>query len=418
MSKVNVLSLEKAKIYPVNSQSTYSFFKSNPQMNFEISPQMDKMLDTSTIRLNFDFKVLTSAGAFPTLAQDVNIDSRIGVSSVIESIRIRQQNTNEVIEENLSYGSMCSAIQPSHLSFNDYKTNVGLNYGASGKDYAQRQLLLKVIPCSLVLKNGLFRVGLLNLKALGGLSIEVNLNSNSQVLHGADASLFHYDLENVNMSFNYVETTPNLGNNLTVAYPVYTSFNSIVSSSNDQISLLFNQQSVRSVFSISVLSNNLNNFEKNGFTTNRLQDAGEVSKKVLELVSYKDGVKFPRDYIVNERDAVSNGSYECFKNRLFLECFKSFNLINNCIQSPHTQGTKTHVDSDNGYDVPDNRAYTGVNGTNYDALRIGESVPYVGSMYSMKINSELNSGDPNNVFTFTLSNKVVKTNPNNVELMA
>ncbi len=186
-----------------------------------------------------------------------------------------------------------------------------------------------------------------------------------------------------------------------------------MSSSNDQLSLVFAQSQVRSVFSTLVASANLNNLLKNAFTTDKIQSiTGGVysDKSVQELIMYKDSVKFPLDFIVNERDAVSNAVYECLKNKLYLDCFQEFGKISNTLQSTFTQGTKSHRSGKYGYDVPDAREYTGL-GINYDMLRNASSVSFANSLFAMRVNSELTNGTPNNIFTFTLSNRMLQSSP-------
>jgi len=417
MSKVNVVGISKAKVHPLNNQASYSPYRNNSVLNFEIAPQADRMIDPRTLRVNFELEVRKTAdNAFPagdlSAGEDVNLDSRIGVNSIFDLIRIRQQNTNDVLESTRNYAFMAAASMPSGVSLQNYKKYITNLYGAFGRDAVQAKALSAALPCSLVLRTGLCSSqSLWNLKALGGLRIECVMNSLSQTLHGADAGSFYYQITNPNITFNYVDlASPIASNQYQVAYPLYTSFSSVISSSNDQLSLVFAQSQVRSVFSTTVKSSNLNNSAANAFTTNRLVANDDSAKKIQELIFYKDSVKFPLDYIVNERDAVSNGVYEALKNRLFLSCFQNFTTMSNTLQSTTTQGTKSHRESKHGYDEADARAYTGI-GINYDMLGNSASVSFRNSMFALRVTSQLTDGEPNNVFVFTLSNRMLSTNP-------
>lgn len=415
MSSVQVVGISKAKVYPLNNQESYSPYRNNSVLNFEIAPQADRMVDPRTLRVNFELDVITTAADAYRVAQDVNIDSRIGVESIWDLVRMRQQTTNEVLEETRNYGFMCAASMPSGTSLQNYKKHTSCTYNATARDDVQKETLKRAVPCSMILKTGLCSSGQLwNLQALGGVKLELVMNSLSQVLHGADAGDFYYRIRNPNITFNYVNlASPIASNQYQVAYPLYTSFSSVLSSSNDQLSLVFAQSQVRSVFSTTVASANLNNLAKNAFTTDEIQSiAGAVytDKAVQELILYKDSVKFPLDYIVNERDAVTNGVYECLKNKLFLDCFQQFTAITNTLQSTQTQGTKSHRSLKYGYDVTDSREYTGL-GINYDMLRNASSVSFANSLFAMRVNSELTNGTPNNIFTFTLSNRMLQSSP-------
>jgi hypothetical protein len=417
MSQVNVTGISKSKVYPLNNQASYSPYRNNSVLNFEISPQSDKMIDPRTLRLNFELEVRKTADdAFPdgTLGggEDVNLDSRIGINSIWDLVRIRQQTTNDVLEETRNYGHMASATMPSGTSLQNYKKHISNTYGAFGKDGTQASALSQALPCSLILRTGLCSSqSLWNLQALGGLRLELVMNSLSQVLYGGDADDYYFQITNPNITFNFVNlASPITSNQYQVAYPLYTSFSSVISSSNDQMSLAFSESQVRSVFSTTIKSSNLNNFATNAFTTNRLKDTAGDDQKVQELIFYKDSVKFPLDYIVTERDSVANSVYEALKNRLFMSCFQQFTRIANTLQSTTTQGTKTHRESLYGWDVADFRAYTGI-GINYDMLRNASTVSFKNSMYAMRVGSQLTDATPNNVFCFTLSNRMLQTNP-------
>lgn len=420
---VNVVGISKAIVHPLNGQTAYSPYQNNNILNFEVAPQASRMLDPRSLRLNFELQVRKKVGdAFPTgdlsAGEDVNISSRIGASSLFDLIRIRQQNTNEVLEETRLYSTMLASSFPANASLHNYKKHVSLNYGAMGKDATQALALSASVPMSLKLRTGLFSVQTLwNLQAMGGCRIELVLNSLSMVLHGGNAGDFYWKIVDPTITFNYVDVNGNVGNSYQLQYPTYTSFSSVVNSSNDQLSMVFAQQAVRSVFATTIKSASLNNLTTNSFTTNRLQNAGGADKKVQELIFYKDSVKFPLDFIVNERDAIADGVYECLKNKLFIECFRSFFNITNTLQSPNSQGTKSHAGAVNGYDVCDNRAYTGL-GINYDQLRNAESVSFLQSMFAFRVNSQLDDNTANQVQLFTLSNRQLKTNPMNAQVVS
>lgn len=420
MSKetVNIVGIQKAKVYPLNNQVNYSWKNSNPLIQFNISPQDQRLLDSSTIRLNFNFDILKVDNTDRNTNQDVSIDSRIGISSIIDTIRIRQSSTGEIVEELREYGQMCSLVQPAQLSLSNYQKWATAVFGATGSESRSLEFIKKRVPISLVLKNGLFSSGsLMNLKALGGLSVEINLQSDAQVLFGANSSGYYYRVNEPRLTFNFVElANPIMGQSFMTAYPQYTNFNSMLSSSNDTLSMVFNQQAVRTIFSKTVRSQNLNNYAENGFRTNRILDSSNASKRVEESTVFKDSVKYPREFITNERDAVDNGVYECLKNAQFLECFKPLHKFTNCIQSPITQGVRSNPTAIIGFNNAGNDLYYGgLVGVNYDALRNGSSIDMNGSLFSVRIQSQLTDSEPNNIYTFTLSNKVLKSNPSGVE---
>ena len=108
MSKVKVKSIEKAEIYPINSMNSFSFRNGAPVINFEFAPTPNKLIDTSTLRLNFrltcgtgsgaDFRFFNNqetygARAAATGLATGSLNSRVSVVSVLDSIKLSNQKS-------------------------------------------------------------------------------------------------------------------------------------------------------------------------------------------------------------------------------------------------------------------------------------------------------------------------------------
>lgn len=415
------VSVEKAKVFPTNARTNYSFKNGNPQITFNIQGDNQRLLDPTTLRLNFTLRIQTSAGVRPNNqntavgAPDACfIDNRVGVNSVIDVLRLRGQDSGEVIEEVRNYSRLLATVIPSMSSLSSYKNWVSNKHKAFAREDTQGLLCNGDMPCSISLRCGLFNSGQpLNLADLGGMVIDLMLAPDSFVLYdnnnGTTASTFSYQLSDVNLTYNWlVMERPFNPSNEMLQYPAFASFTNIVQSSDDQQALLLGLQSVRNTFSNSIPSASINNFAFNSLDTPRLQESNNAvnptytDKKVLEYTHMRNNVKFNKSYSVDERLTVADGTYEAHKNREFLDCIRPFRSIVSCLQSPATQGTKTSLPVGT-QNIPQNK-YVGGIGCNYDTTNSGAGVPFKDAQYALRIASQLNN-TPNTLFTFSLSNQ-------------
>jgi len=422
-----VVSISKNRVFPVNSRSTYSFKNGNASMTFQITEDNMRLIDSSSIRVNFLLNVLDDAttrnGQSPcrannqdtagTGAKVCNLNSRIATNSVIGVLRLSNMNS-EVIEEIRSYGHMLSSVLPATHSFETYQNWGSLKYNAFAKQDTQGLACNGVIPCSLQLKAGILNTGRpISTADLGGLQITIQLESDNQVLSGTDASNCHYELSNVSLTYTSMNlAAPDMPSNEMLQYPAYSSYLNIVSSSDDSQSLSLGLRSCRAAFTNYIKTSNLNNFSKDGYETNRLRDAGDADVDIKTMTHMRNNVKFPKKYDINERIPVSNGVYEAQLQREYLDCFMPFRYIASSLQSPETQGFKS-VDplEENTPDV----LFVGGTGANYDGMKTGQGADFSQAMYSARIQSELLDGTPNTAFTYALSNQGLAVKRQNVQ---
>lgn len=411
MTKNGIVSISKARLYPINSRSTYSFKNGNPQIDFQIAPENTRLLDVNSLRLNFVLNITdditrpNNQNASTAGAKDCKLDSRVGVNSIIDTLRISNFK-NENIEEIRTYPALLAASVPAMTSFQAYKNWNQLKNGSFGREDAEGLFCNGAMACSLQLRCGLFSGSKapINTMDMDGLKISISLASDNSVLYGADASDFHYEISQVSLTYNWLNLdSPAPVSNEMIQYPTYSSFTNIVQASDDQQSLMMNLASVRSAFSTFIKTNHINNFTRNSLETNRLQDAGAVNKVIKDVVHMRNNVKYPKKYSIDERLAITNGAYEAQLNRAYLDCFRPFCRITSCLQCPETQGYKS-VDSGE-YDVPDANRYVGGVGCNYDELGVGMGSEFKQSMYAVRIQSDLTDSTPNTCRTFALSNQ-------------
>ncbi len=422
MSKKNgIVGIQKNKIYPTNSRggSGYTFKFGNPQIQFQIAPNPNSLVDVKSLRLNFKFNVLQSTGVRVD-NQKVNgagaevkglLNSRVGVHSVIETLRI-QNYGNETIEEVKSYSRLLATTEPVLTSFAQYKNWNSIKSQAYARDDTEGIANSGESAVSLQLRGGIFNDGQpINTADTNGLKITIQLSPDNFVLNSVANA--YYRLDDVTLTYNsLVLASPDLPSSSVLAFPTYNTFLNIVQSSDDQTSLLMNLSSVRSVFSNAIRSSQINNSAVDSLRTDRFKQTNGDDADIISTVHMRNNVKQPRQYDVNEGIAVNANSYGAMLQRDFIDSVRPYKNISNTLQSPITQGEKTP--SYNAFDIPNTHFVGGVASANYDMLNTGAGVEFMNSMYSMRIKSKLED-EPQSVFTFALANSGLKVARQNVE---
>ncbi len=428
----NVVSISKARVFPINSRSAYSFKNGNATLNFEIAPEQAKMMDTKSLRLNFMLNVLDSAttrnGQTPcrpnnqdtagTGAKDCLMDSRIGAHAVIDVLRISNFKS-EVIAEIRNYGHMQASVMPVLTSFDSYKNWGSCKSASYAREDTQGLFLNGPMACSLELKAGILNTGVpLSTLATDGLKIQIALASDNMVLFdnaggSAAAADCSYELSRVSLTYNWLNlASPMMTDSQNLQFPAYSSFTNIIQSSDDQQSLMMNLQSVRSAFTNFIKTSHLNSFNRNSFRTNRLQNLAGDDVDIKRYVHLRNNIKQPKKYEINENIVVNNGAYEAQLGREYLDCFRPFNQIASTLQSPEIMGYKSVVADD--YDHPDVEPVYGV-GNNYDMLFVGAGAEFKDSSYALRVQSNLTDSTANTSFTYALSNQGLAVKQQNVQ---
>ncbi len=430
MSKNRVLGISKRVVYPVNNRTSFAFKNGNSQLEFEISPMDQALLDTKSLRLNFMFRVLddtTTVNAQTPIRvnnQGTNgqtektclMDSRVGINSIIDVLRAKNFNSESIFEVR-NYSRLLASSNPVLNSFGAYKTYTAQKNLAFAKESTTGLAINGDNFMSIPLRSGLFNSGSpLNTLDMNGLRISCLLAPDSYVLYSAGAnshaSNCHYELSDVSLSYN----TINLENRLMPGqemyrFPSYQSYTSIIAASDDTQSLMLSLESVRAIFSNFVKTSHINNFSRNSLETNKLQDANAEDKDIKQLVYTRNNIKMPKLYSIDENEAVKSDCYDAFRGSQFLDAFRPFQSYTSTLQSAVTEGFKS---PEPGQDQPDVKSVYGI-ASNQDLLFTGAGVSYDNSQFAVRINSQLEDGTPNTSFTFALHNSGLAVKKSNIE---
>ena len=190
---VKVVGIQKARLFPINSRSVYSFKNGNPTINFEIAPDATRLLDVNRLRLNFVLNVLDDATTVNARVnnQDVRatgaraclIDERVGVNSIIDVLRLSNFK-NEVIEEIRNYSRLLASSMPALTSFSNYKNWNSNKNLAFGKSTTEGLAVNGPLACSIALRAGILNSGApISTNDLDGLKISLQLSPDNFTLY-------------------------------------------------------------------------------------------------------------------------------------------------------------------------------------------------------------------------------------------
>ena len=426
--------------YPINRQNSYGFKQNSPLIEFSFASQSQRLLDASSLTLNAKIRVLQgSSSTQPSATQtrpnndktnagkdqyECRMDDRISVNSIIDVLRIRNLKS-ETLEEIRSYGRYMSSVLAGQHSYAEYKNQLSNKFQAPANEKTMGLMVNQDVEFSIPLNAGILQSSsALNMADLGGLVFSIMLQSDAQVLYGSGATDgAFYQLTDVSLTGNYfVYSAPVPPTQNVLEFPAYNSFMSIVNSGDDSISLNLSQRSIRSIVLNSIPSSHLNNYSFNGFVTQTLRntnDAGDTynsEAKVKEYTFMRGAVKFPKGYSTSQRQQVDQGAAAFIepvkKQRDYLDSIKGYWALQKSLCSTYTE---TNITNDTGdIDVPtralaEDRPITGL-GLRLDNLSNGIGASYMDSVFSLRLQSELDGKSPNSVFLYTLSNQAIKNN--------
>ena len=305
---------------------TFGFSKGNPQLNFLISNA--GMLQTQELRLQGTFKRVLNTNndglneIDPT--KDLNVDAFCGIQSIIQNIEISSRAySNKSLENIQNYPRLVSNFMSGLHSKSGLDTqlfheqgskgygfdtpceingtgtqNLGTRYSSAGQKIAQRipfcaggglDFDLRLV-CGLMMSNDL------DLEALGGLAITINLAPDSNVLYGADASDYHYEIVNPRIIVPVLSKTAQQqiatadNPSPVINFLSFTSLYNTITSTDNQVVHRVSLRGVISSMSNFIPTSYINSFSKNGLA--------QYNPAIEKLVYHMDGKRFPFEYSV------------------------------------------------------------------------------------------------------------------------
>ena len=333
----------------------FGYTNGNPQLTFLISDT--GLLQSKELRLQGNFKrVLNTNNAHLNevdSSKDLNLDDYVGISSVINNVEISSRAySNRSLELIQNYprlvGNFMSALHSkSGLDTQMYheqgckgrgfdtiaetnsttKQNSG-NYQPDGQKIASRipYCAKKGIDFDLRIMCGMFMSEDIDLESIGGLAITINLAPNENVLYGADASNYHYEIQNPRIIVPVISKTAQqqvaLAQNPSpvINFLTFTSLYNVITSTEQQVVHRVSLKGVISTQSNFIPVSYINSYSKNGLA--------QYNPAIQRLVYHLDGKRFPLEYSIEvDRDETLQQNEQPSTNpqllRNYLEAFKN-----------------------------------------------------------------------------------------------
>jgi hypothetical protein len=357
----------------------FGYSAGNPQLKFLISN--NGMLQTQELRFQGVFKRVLNTLVDGATAnevdqtKDLNLDAFCGIQSVIQNLEISSRKySNRSIETISNYPRLVSNFmsglhsksgldtQTFHessakgIGFNTEAeashtdgTNGSTRYASANQKLANRipQSAVKGIPFDMRLVAGMFMSSDLDLEAIGGLAVTINLAPNENVIYGTDASLYHYIIENPRLVVPVLSKTEQQqialaqNPNPQMNFLSFTSLYNTISSTDQQVVHRVSLKGVISTMTNFIPTSYINSFVENG--------QAQYNPAIQKLVYNMDGKRFPLEYAIEvDRDETLSELKQPSTNpqllRNYIEAFRNSKEVKKSCINPVISGTQSQID--------------------------------------------------------------------------
>ena len=436
------------KITPSNASGNgvFSFSQGNPVIRFSIAEQ-DAFLLAPETRLQFKFKVKQDqvAGTNVTSASTTNLDCRIGVQSVINTLTISSRRyATSICEQIHNYNQLVSIAHPTLSSTRDLATQrnheqLCVGQGILGrKEQGQREeklyasvqdtkaLQRKYLSCngavadnvgedcSIQLYAGMFQSENLDLRLLGGLELEITLAPDANVFSNGSANTI-YELSDVVLNapllYKSAQQMAMPSQPSTLEFLTWSSLYNVVQSTNATITNKVGLRGCLSMLQKFVPVKYLNNYGQQAGTASDLYGANAFNGwnvGMKRLTFHRNGQRFPNEYqIITERGDGNPADEVIFEKNPQI-VVNSLSAFENYKDVKHT-----HLTSQNLAIRQANNYFLGVS---FDMIS-GQGIDLTGGTISTEIEASLqdpadNTAKPFGVFTFFLNKNTLVVQPN------
>lgn len=324
MNSIAVQQKRYTRISPSNNASQgFSPESSQPIIRFSVA-DTQAIANMKEARLNFRLRVTKSPNNRVDFGDDINIDSRVGLSGIIDQILINSRRYGSSLEQVHNAGRLNSQIydslhSPKQMICNQNLQTRAIGYGRyngmierqnravltsdENAQYMRRQLRTsatatgksyELLDCSIPIHCGLFFSEALDLNKVGGLEIAIFLQKASFLFNGTGVTAtMNYSLQDVSLSIPLLYKSAmqiqqdSQQQQSVIEYMAYTSVFSVLDSTFTSIAHRLNMRSLLSSIHNFQPTAAINDRARNNFA---LLDSG-----LEELTIMKDGQRYPME---------------------------------------------------------------------------------------------------------------------------
>jgi len=382
-------------ISPSNNSSTgiFSFSQGSNLCNF-IVPSQGNTLVGSSVRFNGRISVSGAA------AGEFNLNPRVALMSLIDSISISSHETGQNIETLKFYPRFLSSLYSTINSDDDFQGFMSITQSTAGSfggavnglGTQAVESANNIMDFSFAIPTGLFlsQIGI-PLDKCGGLFISCQL-SNDQSLFRADAGKSPvYSISDVHLSGLISNGTSNIES---MTYNTVSSYYGIVNSAFSTLQYNLSLSKVLGAWLNFIPSEFTNSYLHDGQATMPIMSNPTTPVQPTEVNFLKGGMKFPLDYSIRDEYTSSQTLFNSQITKNYMNAVKKFSSIGRTNITPNNsnlvrgyEATSDNLSSDVVYGI----------GVRLDATS-DSGVSYLGDTFGVTIASNLNTNYNNSAY--------------------
>ena len=411
----------------INSNQKISHKQGNPIVSFLIGSQ-PHLLDCGSVRLSGDISFFTDANRTkPTTADQLGIDEKLAIYSIIDKVTITSQRSRQVIETINHYGRFLGSYLP-YVSSREDKMTFSNNQSLSVPNYESQKRELVDFPADhgsrfcINLPTGVLSSGnLLPLGAtsLGGVEISLTLAPDAQALYALNGitnglTEAFYELSNVRLHCELMVPQQQMPPSGQVTYNAITSYFNVINSANAVVNFNLGTSRTLGVFMNMCPSKYLNNLAYNSYaTTTPLNNDGSQAE-IKSIIVTKAGRRMPFNFNLdtNVKDSESTTVVDPQVVSFARDSIRPDNLRSQI--SP----------------VNTNRLYSGATtpltaqggpqeclGVPFDTAGTGIGEDFSTTPFGIQMECNLDSESPNALFLFVHSRQTMVYGPQGIQII-
>ena len=412
----------------INSTQKISHKQGNPIVSFLIGSQ-PHLLDCGSVRLSGDIKFYKDANRTkPTTADQLGIDEKLALYSIIDKVTITSQRSRQVIETINHYGRFLASYLP-YVSSREDKMTFANNQSLSVPNYETQKRELVDFPATthgsrfcINLPTGVLSSGnllALGAESLGGVEISLTLSPDAQALYAVNGDTTgltdaFYELENVRLHCELNVPQSPLPSSGQVTYNAITSYFNVINSANAVVNFNLGTSRTLGVFMNMCPSKYLNNLAYNSYSTTTPLNKDGSQADIKSIIITKAGRRMPFNFNLdtNVKDSESTTVVDPQVVTFARDSIRPDNLRSQI--SP----------------VNTNRLYTGVTtpltaqggpqeciGVPFDTAGTGIGEDFSTTPFGIQMEVGLNSDSPNALFLFVHSRQTMVFSPQGIQII-
>jgi hypothetical protein len=428
----------------ITSDGKLSYKNGQPTIQLLVGAQ-DRYIVPGSVRLVGEFTVKKNSTIIPLAGDDIRMNERLGVFSMIDTLSIFSQRSGQTIEtinhHNRMMSSYLSVTQSqgdfachayeTALRFPNYKaqqlgviTNTQAA-SASGGDSPNSFC----IPLVSGLFLGQEPIPLSDSWGVGGLNIEIQLAPDQQVLFSAtnaDTKIVDafYELSNVRLICEVQTPDPNFTPQMTntFVYNSISSYYNTINSANAVLNFNLGLKSVLGAFMNVVPAGHINNFTRDGLATLEFTNKDGSNAEIEQLVFTRAGQRSPLEYNIDTLQKTpgeaDNQTADSQIVRNYMNAVMSFAKIQRTSVEPSVYRNIDYStdDSYSGAKTIINGGAAWGLGVAYDNIS-DQGVDFSNSPFGVQLQLKLTSDNPQSIFLFVHSRQTVVSAQGSIQVM-